>query len=174
MQWVPVGLATLGVIYLTVNLGQLPWIALALATSFGLYGLVKKISPLNSLHSLTVETGILLLPAILFLLLTASRFTGTSGEYSSMTYILLAGTGVATSVPLLLFGAAARRIDLSLMGILQYIAPTCQLFLGVLIYGEPFTHAKLVGFSFVWAALILFWVEGFLQHRRMRLAAAAT
>lgn len=174
LQWLPIGLATLGVIYLTVNYGQLPWIALALAFSFGLYGLVKKTAPLGSLYGLTVETGILFLPAGLYLLLAASRFGGTSGGYSPLTYILLAGAGVITSIPLLMFGAAARRIDLSLMGILQYVAPTCQFLLGVLVYGEPFTRERLVGFSFIWLALIIFWVEGTLLQRKSNQAVAAT
>jgi chloramphenicol-sensitive protein RarD len=170
-QWAPIGLAALGVLYLTFSYGQLPWIALALAFSFGLYGLVKKTAPLGSLHSLTLETAILFIPAGIYLLLTSSRLTGASGGYPPYIYVLLAGLGVATSVPLLMFGAAARRIDLSLMGILQYVAPTCQFLLGVLVYGEAFTMERLVGFSFIWAALILFWVEGMLQHRKLKLAA---
>jgi len=174
LQWVPIGLATLGVIYLTVNYGQLPWIALALAFSFGLYGLVKKTAPLGSLHGLTLETGILFLPAGIYLLLAASRFTGTSGGNSLPVSILLAGAGVITSVPLLMFGAAARRIDLSLMGILQYVAPTCQFLLGVLVYGEPFTRERLVGFSFIWLALIFFWAEGTLLQRKPKQAAATS
>jgi chloramphenicol-sensitive protein RarD len=123
------------------------------------------------LHSLTLETAILFIPAGIYLLLTASRFTSTSGGYDPYIYILLASLGVATSVPLLLFGAAARRIDLTMMGILQYVAPTCQFLLGVLVYGEPFTVERLIGFCFIWAALILFGVEGMLQHRKLRLAA---
>lgn len=174
LQWAPIGLAALGVLYLTFNYGQLPWIALALAFSFGLYGLVKKTAPLGSLHSLTLETGILLIPAGMYLLLTTSRLTSTSGEYSPNIYILLAGLGIGTSVPLLLFGAAARRIDLTMMGILQYIAPTCQFLLGVLVYGEPFTRARLVGFSFIWAALFLFGLEGLLHRHKLKLAAQAS
>lgn len=172
LQWVPIGLATVGVIYLTINYGQLPWIALALAFSFGLYGLVKKTAPLGSLYGLTVETGILFVPAGLYLLLAASRFSGTAEGYSPLVYLLLAGSGVITSVPLLMFGAAARRIDLSVMGILQYVAPTCQFLLGVVIYKEPFTTARLVGFSFIWLALILFWVEGALLQRKPKHATA--
>jgi chloramphenicol-sensitive protein RarD len=174
MQWAPIGLAALGVVYLTANYGQLPWIALTLATSFGLYGLVKKIAPLGSLHSLTIETAILFIPAGLYLLLTASRFSGTSSGYDLQTHVLLAGLGVVTAVPLLLFGAAARRIDLTVMGVLQYVAPTIQFLLGVLVYGEPLTLERLVGFSFIWAALILFWVEGAVQQRKLKLASAAS
>jgi chloramphenicol-sensitive protein RarD len=174
LQWVPIGLAALGVLYMTINYGQLPWIALTLAFSFGLYGLVKKIAPLGSLHSLTIETGILILPAVLYLLFAASRFSGATGGYDLPTHILLAGTGLVTAVPLLLFGAAARRIDLTLMGVLQYLAPTIQFLLGVLVYGEPFTTIRLVGFSFIWLALILFWVEGAIQQRKLKMASVAS
>jgi chloramphenicol-sensitive protein RarD len=170
MQWLPVGIATLGVAYLTVNLGQLPWIALALAFSFGLYGLVKKTAPLGSLHGLTLETGILFLPAMLYLFLVAN--SGASSDHTPLTQLLLVGIGVVTAVPLLMFGVAARSIELSLLGILQYIAPTCQFLLGVLVFNEPFTKVRLVGFSFIWAALIIFWVEGVLHQRKTMLAAA--
>jgi len=170
MQWAPVGLATLGVIYLTVNYGQLPWIALALAFSFGMYGLVKKTAPLGSLHGLTLETGILFTPATLYLLLAANR--STTGGHTPLTLLLLVGIGVVTAVPLLMFGVAARSIDLSLLGILQYVAPTCQVLLGVLVFGEPFTSVRLVGFSLIWAALIFFWVEGALHQRKVVHAAS--
>ena len=171
-QWVPVGLATLGVIYLTVNYGQLPWIALALAFSFGMYGLVKKTAPLGSLHGLTLETGILFLPATLYLLLVANG--DTTGSYTPLTLVLLVGIGVVTAVPLLMFGVAARSIDLSLLGILQYVAPTCQFLLGVLVFNELFTSVRLVGFSLIWAALIFFWVEGALHQRKTVLATASS
>jgi chloramphenicol-sensitive protein RarD len=169
-QWVPVGLAAVGVIYLTANYGQLPWIALTLAFSFGLYGLVKKTAPLGSLHGLTLETGILFAPAILYLLLATSK--GLTADHTPVTLLLLLGMGVVTAVPLLMFGVAARSIDLSLLGILQYIAPTCQFLLGVLVYNEPFTSVRLVGFSLIWAALIIFWVEGALHQRKTVLATA--
>ena len=171
-QWAPVGLATLGVIYLTVNYGQLPWIALALAFSFGMYGLVKKTAPLGSLHGLTLETGILFLPATLYLLLVANG--DTTGSYTPLTLVLLVGIGVVTAVPLLMFGVAARSIDLSLLGILQYVAPTCQFLLGVLVFNEPFTSVRLVGFSLIWAALIFFWIEGALHQHKVSLATASS
>ena len=174
MQWVPVGLAAVGVLYMTLNYAQLPWIALTLAFSFGLYGLVKKTAPLGSLHGLTAETAILLIPAMLYLLLATSSGDGAAVGHTPLTTLLLLGMGVMTSVPLLMFGAAARLIDLSLMGILQYVAPTCQFLLGVLVYGEPFTPVRLVGFSLIWTALVLFWVEGAVQRRKMKLAAAAS
>ena len=172
-QWVPVGLATAGVLYLTVTYGTLPWIALALAFSFGLYGLVKKLAPLNSLHGLTLETGLMFLLAVGYLLFAELRGEGAFGHGGWTISLLLAGAGIVTTVPLLLFAAAARRTPLSVMGVLQYIAPTLQFLMGVLIYQEPFTHIQLIGFGFVWLALILFWAEGiYVRRTRQALAAA--
>jgi len=173
LQWVPIGMATAGVLYLTFSYGSLPWIALVLAFTFALYGLLKKTAPLGSLHSLTLETGILFVPSLLYLVYVALQGSGIFIEYNTLTNLLLVFTGVVTAVPLLLFGAAARSINLSLLGLLQYIAPTCQFLIGVLIYNEPFTQARLIGFSIIWAALFLYWLESFLAHRRAsRLAAA--
>ncbi len=163
LQWLPVGLAATGVLYITLNYAQLPWIALTLAFTFAGYSLVKKTAPLSSFYSLTLETGILFVPATLYLLTANLQGKGAYGTGLTTT-LLLVGSGVATSIPLLLFGSAARSINLSLLGVLQYIAPTLQFLIGVLIYGEPFTHVRLVGFSLIWAALFLFWVEGILPH----------
>ncbi len=171
LQWLPVGLAALGVIYLTIEYGRLPWIALVLAFSFGLYGLVKKTAPLGSFHSLTMETGIMFLPSLLYLLSAEFSGAGAFGHAGLLTTILLALTGPVTVVPLLLFGSAARQIDLSMMGLLQYITPTLQFLIGVLIYKEPFTTSSLIGFAIIWAALIILWAEGTLQRQR-RLALA--
>ena len=171
LQWVPVGLAGLGVLYLTIGYGSLPWIALALAFTFGLYGLVKKTAPLESLHGLTLETAILFLPAVGYLAVMEVQGNGAFGHLSLVSNILLALTGVVTATPLLLFGAAARRVNLSTLGILQYIAPTCQFLIGVLVYREPFTPDRLVGFSMIWLALLVYWVEGLSQRRRASLRA---
>jgi chloramphenicol-sensitive protein RarD len=159
-QWVPIGLATVGVLYLALNYAQLPWISLFLAFSFGFYGLVKKTASLGSFYSLTLETGILFLPATLYLLVTHQQGNGAFTTSTPLTALLLVCSGVATSVPLLMFGSAARSIKLSVLGILQYIAPTLQFLIGVLVFGEAFTHVRLVGFGIIWAALIFFWVEG--------------
>jgi chloramphenicol-sensitive protein RarD len=164
-QWVPVGLAAAGVLYLTFAYGALPWIALTLAFSFAIYGIVKKTAPLGSVYGLTLETGILLLPAILYLFYSETVDQGAFLHTGTALDILLVGTGLVTTVPLLLFSAAARRIPLSLLGILQYIAPTLQFLLGVLVYREPFTHTQFIGYGFVWAALILFGMEGFIAYR---------
>jgi chloramphenicol-sensitive protein RarD len=165
-QWVPVGLAAAGVIYLTILYGTLPWIALALAFTFASYGLVKKLAPLGALHSLTIETGLLFVPALGFLVWTGMIGQGAFIRQGPGITILLALAGVITAVPLLLFGAAARRVPLSTLGILQFIAPTCQFLLGVFVYGEAFTLARLVGFMCIWLALLLFVGEGLIAQRR--------
>ena len=173
LQWLPLGLAAVGVLYLTFAYGVLPWVALTLAVSFSFYGLVKKTAPLGSLHGLTLETGILFLPALGFLLF--SEFSGTGAFLHSPTLIdlMLVGAGLVTVFPLLLFASAAQRISLTMIGILQYINPTMQFLLGVLIFKEPFDHHRLIGFGVVWVALILFGLEGFLAGRRPRVQASA-
>ncbi len=164
-QWVPVVLALTGVLYLTVVYGTLPWIALTLAFTFGLYGLVKKIAPLGSVGGLTLETGLLLVPAMLYLFYTERTGQGAFLHLGTATDALLVGAGLVTTVPLVMFAAAAQRIPLSLVGILQYIAPTLQFLVGVLLYQEPFTSSQFIGFGIVWAALIVFGIEGALAHR---------
>jgi chloramphenicol-sensitive protein RarD len=168
-QWLPVGLALVGVIYLTIEYGALPWLALALALTFGLYGLVKKISPLGSLYGLTVETAILFLPSLGYLVFAGFQGSGSFGQIGWAGSLLLAFAGVVTAVPLLLFASAAKSIPLTLVGILQYIAPTCQFLLGVLLFREPFTSVQMVGFSIIWLALIIFTLEGFITGRRKAL-----
>ena len=165
LQWFPIGLAATGVIYLTWIYGSLPWIALSLTFTFGFYGLVKKISPLGSLYGLTIETGIVFLPAMGYLIYLERTGQGAFGHAGIVPDLLMVGAGVVTTVPLLMFASAAKRIPLTMVGIMQYIAPTLQFLLGVLIYKEPFTTSKLIGFSMVWTALIVFWVEGAISHR---------
>ena len=164
-QWAAIALAAAGVCYLTRVHGTLPWIALTLAGTFGVYGLVKKTAPLGSLPGLTLETGLLLVPALLFLAHAEKTGSGAFLHGGAVSDTLLAGAGLITAVPLLLFSSAARRIPLSLIGILQYIAPTLQFLLGVLVYHEPFTAAKCIGFGIVWLALAVYAVEGFLVHK---------
>jgi chloramphenicol-sensitive protein RarD len=164
-QWIPIGLAAAGVIYLTVAYRQLPLIALTLAFSFGFYGLVKKIAPLSSLYGLTLETGLLFLPALIYLIVMEFNGTGAFLHTSQTTDLLLFGAGVVTTIPLLMFASAARQIPLTTVGVLQYIAPTLQFLIGVFIYKEPFDRTHLIGFGIVWIALIIFWVENYLAHR---------
>jgi chloramphenicol-sensitive protein RarD len=171
LQWLPIGLAAAGVLYLTFAYGSLPWIALTLAISFGFYGLVKKTAPLGALHGLTLETGILFLPALGFLLY--SEFSGTGAFLHSATLLelMLVGAGLVTVIPLLMFASAAQRIPLTMIGVLQYINPTMQFLLGIVIYKEPFDQHRLIGFGVVWVALILFGVEGYLAQRRSKVPA---
>lgn len=172
-QWVPIGLAAAGVIYLTILYGTLPWIALALAMTFASYGLVKKLAPLGSLHSLTLETGLLFLPALGYLVWMGQSGEGAFIRQGAAITLLLAISGVITAVPLLMFGAAARRVALSTLGILQFIAPTCQFLLGVFVYGEAFTLARLAGFACIWLALLIYLAEGLLTQRRQAMLAQA-
>lgn len=173
MQWVPVGMAVAGVIYLTVQYSALPWIALTLAFSFGFYGLLKKIAPTGGLYSMTVEMTALCLPALFYLLLMGSHGEGVLGTASLTTWLLLVAAGGITVIPILLFTAAARNIPLAMVGILQYIAPTLQFLIGVLVYHEPFPQTDLIGYAVVWAALLLFWLEGALQRRKAAAASGA-
>lgn len=168
VQWFPIGLAALGVIYLTWAYGSLPWIALSLAFSFGFYGLAKKISPLGSLYGLTLETGLVFLPALGYLLYTQTTGEGVFGHTGFVSDVLLVGAGVVTTVPLLMFASAAKRIPLTMVGIMQYIAPTIQFLIGVFVYKEAFTTTKLIGFSMVWIALVIFWFEGMLARRAQK------
>jgi len=164
LQWVPIGLAAAGVLYLTFAYGSLPWIALTLAISFSIYGLVKKTAPLGSFHGLTLETAILFVPALVFLIY--SEFAGTGAFMHSPAYVnlMLFGAGAVTVIPLLLFASAARRIPLTSIGVLQYINPTMQFLLGTLVYKEPFNQHRLIGFAIVWAALILYGAEGLIAR----------
>ncbi len=166
LQWLPVGLAAAGVLYLTLSYGRPPWVALILAFSFGLYGLVKKLSPLSPLHGLTLETGLLLLPALAFLIFENAQGRGSFWHTGALTSLLLVGTGIITPVTLLLFASGAQRVPLFALGLLQYIMPTMQFSLGVLVYHEPFDHARLISFSCIWLGLIIFYAETlFLRHK---------
>jgi chloramphenicol-sensitive protein RarD len=153
------------VLYLTIIYGSIPWIALSLAVSFSTYALVKKLAPLGSIQGLALETAILFLPATAYLIVAERLGTGGFLHASVTTQFLLAAAGPVTTIPLLFFGSAARRIPLSLMGMLQYISPTLQFLLGVLVYKEAFSRVQFVGFGLVWAALALFAAEGYVTRR---------
>lgn len=168
-QWAAVFVAAAGVLHIAVSHGRVPWIALLLATSFALYALVKKQAPLGAVHGLTLETGILVVPAALFLSWSDRGGDGAFVHAGVATSALLLGAGAVTTAPLLLFAAAARTIPLLWIGILQYIAPTLQLLVGVLVFGEPFARDRWIGFSLVWAALVLFAVDGVVAHRAQAL-----
>ena len=164
-QWISIGLAAAGVLFLAIVHGSIPWIALTLAFSFAFYGLVKKTAPLGSLYGLTLETGMLFLPALFYLYISDVNGTGAFLHTGTTADILLAGAGIVTTIPLLMFASAARRIPLSQIGILQYITPTLQFLIGVFIYHESFTFIQFVGYAIVWLALILFGMESFFAYR---------
>jgi chloramphenicol-sensitive protein RarD len=164
-QWAPIGLAAAGVTYLTVTYGRLPWIALSLAFSFGTYGLVKKLAPLGSLFGLTLETALVFPLAMVYLSVLHFDGSGSFLHEGPVTDLLLVGTGIVTSIPLLMFASAARQIPLTMIGILQYVAPTIQFLIGVFLYHEPFDRSRLIGFGLVWLALVIFWVENYLARR---------
>jgi chloramphenicol-sensitive protein RarD len=170
MQWIAVAFAFSGVVWLTFTYGTLPWIGLALAASFGSYGLVKKKAPLPSLEGLTVETAVLLVPAALFLLVLHRNGTGAFLREDATTDVLLIAGGIVTVVPLLLFATAVHRVPLSVIGILQYIAPTIQFLLGVYAFHEPFTSAQLSGFCLVWLGLAVFTLDSVRPRRSARFA----
>lgn len=166
-QWIPVTLAAIGVAYLTFAYGQLPWIALLLAFTFGFYGLVKKLAPLGSFYGLTLETGILFLPALAYLGVVQANDTAVFLHADILSDLLMLGAGLVTTVPLLMFATAAKQIPLSTMGVLQYLAPTIQFLIGVFMYKEAFDQSRLIGFSLVWLALIIFWIENYLANRNV-------
>lgn len=165
-QWAAIGIAASGVIFLTVDYGAVPWIALTLAATFGFYGLFKKTAPLGATEGLALETAVLSIPAIGYLLCLELTGTASFGHAGTTTSALLAFTGIVTAIPLLLFNYAARRVTLATVGILQYIAPTLQFILGVWVYREPFSATRLVGFSVIWAALLMYSCEGLVEGRR--------
>ncbi|MEA3337402.1 MAG: EamA family transporter RarD [Chloroflexota bacterium] len=166
-QWLAVAIAAVGVSYLVFNIGGLLWVSFTLALTFGFYGLLRKIAPLGSLEGLTVEMSVLFLPALLLLFSLQQAGTGAFGHASPAFQLLLAMSGVITAAPLLCFAFAAKRVTMTTLGILQYIAPTLQFMLGVFVYGEVFPPERLVGFAIIWTALLVYSVES-LQNRRRR------
>ena len=165
-QWVAVGLGAAAVVVLTVDYGGLPWIALVLAFSFGTYGLVKKTLGMGAVQSLAGETALLFLPALGVLVLLQAQGDGTMTSDGPGHTALLVSTGIVTAIPLLFFGAAAIRIPLSWLGLLQYSAPVLQFLIGVVVYDEPMPPSRWIGFGLVWAALLLITVESLTAGRR--------
>jgi chloramphenicol-sensitive protein RarD len=166
-QIVAVLLAAAGVLYLTVYYGEFPWIALTLAVSFGLYGLIRKIVPVGSLVGLTVETLLLSIPALGYLFYLGSHGAGAFLRVSLKMDLLLMGCAVATATPLLLFTLGARRLYLSTVGLLQYIAPSCMFVLAVFLFREPFSKAQVVTFIFIWTALVIYSTDSVRYYKRV-------
>lgn len=170
-QWVAVGLAACGVLWLTVSEGSVPWIGLVIAVTFSLYGLLRKTAALGALEGLSVETMLLLPAAGLFLLLPDAGSSHAFGSNIQLSLLLMAA-GPVTAIPLLMFAYGARRIPLSLVGLLQYIGPSIQLLLGVWLYHEPFAGAKLIGFAMIWLGLAVYSGEALLRGWRLRINTA--
>ena len=167
LQWVSVALAAGGVLWLTISAGQLPWIGLVIGITFALYGVIRKTASLGALEGLSVETLVMLPVAAAFLLAPGGGSSQAWGSETAIT-LLLMSAGPATAIPLLMFSYGARRIPLSLVGLLQYIGPSMQLMLGVFLYGEPFGSDKLLGFALIWSGLVLYSAEGLLRNWRER------
>lgn len=171
-QMAALALAVAGVLYLTFSYGSFPWIALTLAFSFAFYGLLRKTASLPAAEGLSLETAVIFLPAAAVMAYSYRSGSGSFAAGDPRTTLLLVGVGVVTAVPLLLFSAAARRITLTNIGLLQYIAPTIQFLLGIYVFGEPFSNEQLVGFSLIWLALIVYSFESIWVSRAKRPAPA--
>lgn len=161
MQWIAIGIASVGVGYLIFFYGELPWIGLTMAIAFGFYGLIKKQFPLNSFYSLALETSALL-PMALFYLLYAARIENNVWLHTNIfNDFLLIGGGVVTIMPLAMFAYATQSISLSLAGFLQYISPVLQFLIGKFIFHETFSSAQFIGFALIWTSLIIFSLDGY-------------
>ncbi|HEX8093299.1 EamA family transporter RarD [Jatrophihabitans sp.] len=173
-QWIAVGVATVAIVVLSVDYGRLPWIALTLALSFGGYGFLKKQVNAGAVETLAVETGVMAGPALVTLVVLAEQSRLAFGHAGTSNALLLAGTGVVTALPLLLFGAAARRLPLTSIGLLQYLAPVLQFAVGVGIRHEPMPPARLLGFTLVWIALVILTADALTRrHRAASMARSA-
>jgi chloramphenicol-sensitive protein RarD len=172
LQWVAVGTAAVAVVVLAVDYGRPPWIALTLALSFGLYGLMKKLVRVEAAPGLFVETGLVVVPAAIAIGVLQGSGDGTAFSGGAGHLLLLMSGGVATAVPLLLFAAATRRIPLSTVGLLQYLTPLMQLAIGVFVRHEPMPPARLAGFVIVWVALAVFTADSLRTARGARRRAA--
>lgn len=173
VQWAALALAALGVLWLGWVAGTPPWIALALAGSFGLYGLLKKLAPLGALEGLALET-LLLAPLAVGGLLWTLGHGGDSAHASASTWVWLLLAGPFTAVPLLLFAYGAQRIQLGTLGLLQYLGPTLQFAIGLWVFHEPLQPARLAGFALIWLALLVYSGETLWRLQRQRLAGSAT
>ena len=171
VQWAALAVAALGVLWLALQTGKLPWIALVLGITFACYGLLRKVAALGPLEGLTLETLVLAPVAIAALLFWARAGTGVFPSNELGTNVWLIALGPITAVPLLLFAAGARSLSMTALGLLQYIGPTIQLAVGVWIFNEPFTPARLIGFAAIWLALVIYTLDGW-RVSRLALAPA--
>lgn len=167
-QWAAVAVAGLGVAWLTIDVGRVPWVALVLAVSFGLYGLARKTADYGALDGLTMEIGFMLPLAVVFVASRSIDAGAVAGATSPGVTSWLVLTGVITALPLLLFARAARQVSLTMVGLLQYIAPTLQFLIGWAVYDESVDAGRLVGYAIVWFALAIFTIEGLVAARSTR------
>lgn len=176
LQWIAVGIGVVAIVIIAVAQGSPPWIALTLAVTFGLYGLSKKVAgrSIRPVPSLTVETLVLAPLALIVLAWMTQHGETHFTSHGSASVLLLMSTGIATTVPLIAFGAAARRLPLSTLGLLQYIGPILQFIIGVAIQHEAMTPARWTGFGLIWAALCLITFDALRAQRRARLRNAST
>ena len=165
-QWVAVMLAGTGVLVLTIFYGQFPWIALTLAGSFGLYGLIRKVSPVGSLVGLTIETLLLTIPSVIWLIYLDSNGSGSFLHARIQITFLLMGASIVTALPLLLFNLGARRITLATLGFMQYIAPSCMFVMAVFIFNEPFIKTQFISFIMIWTALGIYSADSVVHYRK--------
>jgi chloramphenicol-sensitive protein RarD len=172
LQLASVLLATVAVLILTLGYGRFPWIAVVLAVSFGLYGLLRKVSGTAATPGLFIETILMVPIAVIFLLVQQLHGTLFFGAPNWIASVLLLTTGVVTGLPLVWFGYAARHLRLTTLGFLQYIAPSCTFVLSIYLYNEPFTRAHLVTFALIWIALAIFTAETVRRWRSARIATA--
>jgi chloramphenicol-sensitive protein RarD len=160
LQWVALAIAAVGVTVMAIEVGHVPWISLSLALTFGSYALLRKTAPLGALEGLAVETAVLFPLAVAYLFWLSTQGMNAFASADLSTRGLLVAAGPITTIPLLLFAAGARRMSMTLLGVLQYITPTLQLALGVWLYHEPFAAAKMIGFGLVWVGLAVFLLDG--------------
>ncbi|TRY33954.1 EamA family transporter RarD [Aliiglaciecola sp. M165] len=173
MQKLAVGLAVFGVLVLIFSYGQVPWIALILAVSFGIYGLLRKQVAVDSLPGLLIETVMMLPFALVYWVFFTSELSNLFNNEMTLN-LLLIGAGIVTTAPLLCFTAAARRIRYSTLGFFQYIGPSIMFLLAVFLYGEPLHEARLMTFGFVWCALLLFSADSYRAYSQQKMALANT
>ena len=173
-QWVAFALAATGVLWMTVQSGHVPWLALLIAMTFGFYGLMRKTATLGALEGMSLETMLLAPLAVVALLWAGPSGPGSQWPaHDAHTWLFFLLSGPVTAIPLLLFAAGARRVPLSTMGFLQYITPSILALMGVFLYGETFAGPRAVGFVFIWVALLLYTAEGLWAGRRAAAARAA-
>ncbi|WDQ18963.1 EamA family transporter RarD [Rhodopirellula sp. P2] len=172
-QWVAVGFAAVGVSVMAIGNGGLPWVSMAMATSFAVYGLVKKKATLPVLLGLMLEVTVLVVPAAIYLGLRLAEGVSTMQTGTPVEFGMLLGAGLITIAPLAFFAAAVQRVDLSLMGILQYVGPTLQFWVGYVLFEETLDPSRKVGFVFVWIGLLIFLVASQFKRRRSTLVAEA-